>query len=281
MTTTRQAPRKRRRPPRSDWQFPILTDLGMDPKKQKLLVIGASVAGVLAAAVVLVLVITSLGSGYTPERRASAAILQADASLPEVYHSWSSPKLFDPIAERDKDRAPLTEKEVFGQKTLADQGKSADGKKRRLTLKLAVSKVDADCAAAVWGEELLELVQGGGCNQAARGVYLSSDGRYIGQYTLLNLRDGKAATQVVEELKTLYRGGWARPLGTGRSGFPPGAHTEGGGYALGHYVGMVWIGRADGAAPTAKDDFVSFSLTLRGAEKAVYRRVVSITGPAS
>jgi hypothetical protein len=279
---TRQVARKRRRPPRSDWQFPVLTDLGMEPKRQKLLVIVVSVVGVLAAAFGLVVVIGSLGGGYASQQRSGATIVQANEALPEVYHSWASPKLFDPIADRDKDRTPLTEKEVFGQKTLI--GEKAGDKKaaanKRLTLKLAGSKLDADCSAAVWGQ-LLEAVADGGCSQAARGLYVSSDGRYIGQYTLLNLRDGESATEVVEALKTLYRGGWASPLGTGKTAFPPGAHTEGGGYALGHYVGMVWIGRADGADPTPKDDFVGFTLTLRGAEKAVYRRVVSITGPAS
>ncbi|MEU7744856.1 hypothetical protein [Nonomuraea sp. NPDC049158] len=272
MTASRTATRKRRRPPRSDWQFPLLTDLGMDPKKQKLLVIIVSVVGVLAAAFALVAFVNSLGQ-YTPEQRTGAAIVAADAALPEVYHSWASPKLFDPIADRAKDRTPLTEKEVFGQKTLTGE--------KKLTLKLAGSKLDTDCSAAVWGPELLDLVADAECSQAARGVYTSPDGRYVGQYTLLNLGDGKAASELVESLKTLYRGGWARPVGSGKTAFPPGAHTEGGGYALGHYVGLVWIGRADGAAPTPKDDFVSLSLTLRGAEKALYRRVVSVTGPAS
>ncbi|MFD1539992.1 hypothetical protein [Nonomuraea guangzhouensis] len=272
MTAPRTATRKRRRPPPSDWEFPLLSHLGLQPKQQKLIVIISSVLGALAVAFALVVVISSLGE-YTPEQREGAAILQGDSALPEVYHSWASPKLFQPIADRAKDRAPLTEKEVFGQKTLAGE--------KKLTLKLAGSKLDADCSAAVWGENLLELVADGECTQAARGVYTSTDGRYIGQYTLLNLRDGKAASELVDALKTLYRGGWSRPVGTGKTAFPPGGYTEGGGYALGHYVGLVWIGRADGADPTTKDDFVSLSLTLRGAEKAVYRRVVSITGPAS
>ena len=44
---------------------------------------------------------------------------------------------------------------------------------------------------------------------------------------------------------------------------------------MGHYAGLVWIGRADGAEPGARDDFVSLGLTVRGAEKAVFRRVVA------
>ncbi|WP_214317904.1 hypothetical protein [Nonomuraea sediminis] len=261
--------RKRRRPPASDWQLPVLTDLGFQPKQQKLLVIIASIAGVLAAAVGLTLVVTSLGSGYAPERQATAAMLDAGTTLPEVFHGWASPKGLEPIGDRAKDTKPLTEKEVFAQKTLTG------GKK--LTLKLGGTKLDTDCTAALWGAELLDELDG--CTQAARAAYTSADGRYVAQYTLLNLQNVKAAGDFVESLKTLYRGGWVRPLP--EAAFPAGGHSEGGAYALGHYVGLVWIGRADGAEPTPKDDFVSLTLTLRGAEKAVYRRTVDIAGPSS
>ncbi|MER6947788.1 hypothetical protein ABT294_27520 [Nonomuraea sp. NPDC000554] len=268
----RPAPRKRRRTPRSDWQFPILTHLGIQPQRQKLLVIIASVAGVLAMAAGLVTVVASLGE-YAPERQASAAVLALDSDLPVEFHAWSSPKLFAPVGTRAKDAKPLTKEEVFGQRTLTGE--------KKLTLKLAGSRVDNDCAAAMWGEELLDQLGDAGCSQAARGLYVSSDGRYLGQYTLLNLRDGEAATELVDSLKTLYRGGWAKLLDGAKVSFPQGGHTEAGGYALGHYVGLVWIGRADGREPNPKDDFVSLTLALRGAEKAVYRRVVAITGPAS
>src|SRR5690606_13284708 len=68
--------RRRRRPaPRSDWQFPLLTELGLRPDQQKLLVVSVSVVGVLAASVALVLVILSLGS-YTAPARTGAAIAQ-------------------------------------------------------------------------------------------------------------------------------------------------------------------------------------------------------------
>ncbi|WP_043638788.1 hypothetical protein [Nonomuraea candida] len=232
----------------------------------------ATVVGVLAGGAGLVTVVTSLGT-YTPERQASAAVLGPDTVVPEVFHGWNSPKLFDPLAERTKDAKALTQKEVFDQNELAVS--------KKLKLKLVAKKLDSDCSAALWGANLLERVTEAGCTQAARGLYTSSDGRYIGQYTLLNLKDGKSAGELVETLKTLYRGGWVRPLTSSRAAFPPGGYSEAGGYALGHYVGLVWVGRLDGAEPTAKDDFVSLTMALRAAERAVYRRVVSITGPAS
>ncbi|MFI9590917.1 hypothetical protein [Nonomuraea sp. NPDC052265] len=264
--------RKRRRTPRSDWQFPVLTEWGLRPEQQRLIVIIATVIGVVAGATGLVATVGSLGD-YAPEREANAAVLGPDAALPMAYQGWSSPKLFASLADRAKDSKELTEKEVFGQSELAVS--------KKLTLKLAAKRLDADCSAALWGTTLLEKVSDAGCLQAARGLYVSSDGRYVGQYTLLNLKDGQSAGELVESLKTLYRGGWARPLTSSKAAFPAGGYSEGGGYALGHYVGLVWLGKTDGLDPTAKDDFVSVTLALRGAEKSVYRRVVAITGPAS
>ncbi|MBN6054092.1 hypothetical protein JYK22_19280, partial [Nonomuraea sp. RK-328] len=271
VTTTRQAPRKRRRPPRSDWQFPLLTDLGLAPNRQKLIVIVATVVGVVAGACGLVYAIVSLGT-FTPDRKAGGTV-GGDALLPATYHAWSSPKLFEPVLDRAKDAKPLTEKEVFAQKTLTGD--------KKLTLKLAARRLDADCSAAVWGEELRAKVADAECNQAARGLYTSSDGRYIGQYTLLNLRDGQAAGELVESLKVGHRGGWVQALPAGSAAFTQGGYSEGAGYALGHYVGLVWLAKTDGSEPTARDDLVALALTLRGAEKAVYRRVVTITGPQS
>ncbi|MDF2709035.1 hypothetical protein AB0C18_29605 [Nonomuraea muscovyensis] len=270
---TRTASRKRRRTPRSDWQFPLLTDWGLRPEQQRLLVIIASVLGVVAGACGLAAVLLSVGGDYVSERRASAAVGAGGTGIPASYQGWAASKLFDPIADRAKDAKPLTEKEVFATRTLAGE--------KKFRLKVAAKQLDADCAAALWGEALLQFVADAECSQAARGLYTTADGRYVGQYTLLNLRDAQAAAELVEELKTGYRGGWTRPLTTPGAAFPADGHTEAAGYALGHYVGLVWYGRADGAQPTARDDFVSLAITLRGAEKAVYRRVVTITGPAS
>ena len=264
--------RKRRRTPKSDWQFPVLTDIGLRPEQQKLIVIIVTVIGVLAAGVGLVMVVTSIGE-YAPERQADTTVVGPDAALPQVFRGWSSPKLFDPLTERTKDGKALTEKEVFGQSEFVVS--------KKLKLKLVAKKLETDCAGAVWGQRLVEQVSDAGCTQVARGLYASSDGRYVGQYTLLNLKDGKSASELVESLKTLHRGGWARPLVSSKATFPAGGYSEAGGYALGHYVGLVWLGRADGTEPTPKDDFVSLTLALRGAEKALYRRVVTITGPSS
>ncbi|WP_220448935.1 hypothetical protein, partial [Nonomuraea mesophila] len=262
--------RKRRRTPPSDWQFPVLTAWGLRPDQQRLLVIIAVVVGVLAGGTGLVFVVGSLGE-YTPQQRTSAAVIAPGSTLPRIFHGWSSPKLFAPLTDRTKDKRALTKKEVFGEKQLTVT--------KKLKLKLVAKQLDSDCSAALWGQSVVDQVADAGCSQAARGLYASSDGRYVGQYTLLNLKDGESAAALVESLKTDYRGGWTIPLPSSKASFPEGGYSEAGGYALGHYVGLVWLGRTDGAEPTAKDDFVSLTLALRGAEKPVYRRVVSLTGP--
>ncbi|SDL11679.1 hypothetical protein SAMN05421874_11615 [Nonomuraea maritima] len=264
--------RKRRRPPPSDWQFPLLTGMGLRPEQQRVIVIVAMVVVVLAGGVGLVAAINSIGS-YTPAERSGATVLTPNEALPQVFHGWDSPELFAPLSERAKDGKPLTDKEVFGQTELPVA--------KKLKLKLVAKKLDAECAAALLGESLIEQVDDAGCTQAARGLYVSSDRRYVGQYTLLNLKDSESAAELVDALEIQYRGGWTRPLKSTKAVFPAGGYSEAGGYALGHYVGLVWLGRADGTEPDAKDDFVSLTLALRGAEKAIYRRVVSITGPSS
>lgn len=269
MTTVRNTPRKRRRTPPSDWQLPVLTELGFRPKQQRLLVIIGSTFGILAAAVALVLVISGLGGQATPQRQISS-VLDPSLAIPDTFHGWASPKLFDPITDRKADAKPLTDKELFAQKNLAVDKKQ--------TLKMAASALEADCGAALWGQDLLQQVADAGCTQVARAAYLSSDQRYVAQYTLLNVRDGKAAAALVESMKTLYRGGWVKPVDPDKAPFTAGGYSQGGAYALGHYVGLVWLAKVDGTDPTAKDDLVSLALTLRGAEKPIYRRVVAITG---
>lgn len=246
--------------------------MGLQPKQQRLIVIIATIIGVLAGGTGLVVAINSIGD-YSPEQRTSAAVIAPETALPRIFRGWGSPKLFDPVTDRAKDQRALTEKEVFGQSELVVS--------KKLKLKLVAKKLDTDCSAVLWGKNLLELVSDAECTQAARGLYTTSDGRYVGQYTLLNLKDGKSAADLVEQLKTLYRGGWTRPLESAKATFPAGGYSEAGGYALGHYVGLVWLGKVDGTDPGAKDDFVSLTLAMRGAEKAVYRRVATITGPSS
>ncbi|GAA5052526.1 hypothetical protein HNP84_001489 [Thermocatellispora tengchongensis] len=249
----------------------VLARFGITRKQQRILTVIGVTAGSIIALAGLTAAIASLGGGTFDEEPGAAAVAVA-VNLPDDYQGWGSPALFAPIATREADPAPLTTKEVFGAKTL---------KAGRITLRLVASDTVADCGAAIQGQEVADLVAEGGCTQAVRGLYLSADRRYVAQYTMLNLADTEAANTLVEELKTRYRGGWALALASEKAALPVGGHTEGSGHAMGHYAGLVWIARTDGAEPGRTDDFVSLTLAVRGAEKAVYRRVVAKTGVPS
>ncbi|GHH62142.1 hypothetical protein GCM10017673_00630 [Streptosporangium violaceochromogenes] len=262
-------PRRRRRTPAAPPSAPRSREPGLAPFQRRLLVVVGSVAGVVIAVAAFVLAVTAVGNDFAPKRATAAAV--STQPRPDSYRGWASPRLFAPIARSGADPAPLTLKDVFAARTV---------KEGRLTLRLSGTRLDADCSAAAWGELAARLAQAG-CTQAARGSYLSADGRYVAQYTLFNLRDTASADALVRSLGAEYRGGWVVPLGEGRAVFPAGGHTEASGHAMGHYAGLVWIGRADGAEPGAKDDFVSLSLAVRGAEKAVFRRVVAVAPGAA
>ncbi|MDF5755975.1 hypothetical protein [Spongiactinospora sp. TRM90649] len=259
------APRRRRRPPPPP---PIeenaLARFGLDHRQQRILTIIAVAAGVIIAAVVLTYAFASLGGDVRAVQSDSGSGVGQDR--PSAYQGWASTKVFAPIAKREADTRPLTAKEVFGGKTL---------KAGKITLKLAGSTLDQSCAAAVWGTPLVDLLNAGECAQAVRGIYTSADNRYVAQYTLFNLRDTEAADTLVRELETKHRAGWALALTSGRAALPADGHTEASGHAMGHYAGLVWIARKDGAEPEKGDDLVTLSLAVRGAEKAVYRRIVA------
>ncbi|GAA3445853.1 hypothetical protein [Planomonospora venezuelensis] len=259
-------PPKRRGSARAEeWSIPWLEERGLTRGQQKLVVAGGSVIAAVAALTVFMLVVSGLGGGSVPERAETSAA--GTQPRPGAYKGWVSSKVFAPIAQRTADPEPLALKDVFAEKTL---------KEGRITLKLAGSKLDSGCAAAVWGPALADRLTQAGCTQALRGLYTSADGRYVAQYTLFNLRDTASADALVTALTTMHRGGWALALDSGTAAFPAGGHTEASGHAMGHYAGLVWIGRADGAEPDVKDDFVSLALTARRPEKAVFRRVVAV-----
>ncbi|MEO3863842.1 hypothetical protein [Acrocarpospora sp. B8E8] len=286
-------PRKRRPAARPDrWSDSRLAELGLTPVQQKVLLGLGGVAALLVVGLLLTLVVQGVNGTATGPSQLSAGSSIGQAR-PSEYRAWPSLKQFAPIASRDADAKPLTAEEVFATRTL---------KSGKQTLKLAQRQLDSSCASVLWGDELLEQVAAAGCTQAVRGLYTTTvttsakatatptaeptettgapgattRTAYIAQYTLLNLRDAEAANTLVTSLEALHRGGWTLPLKPDQAPFQ--GYSESSGHAMGHYVGLVWIARTDGADPESTDDFITLSLTLREAEKAVYRRVVAATG---
>ncbi|MFF3664827.1 hypothetical protein [Microtetraspora malaysiensis] len=260
--------RKRRsQPPSERWTSDTLAEFGLSVLQQRLVIgIGSVVAGV-ASVVALIFLANMIGSGDVPPAQGSSSL---GGARPGDYRAWSSLKQFAPIANRKTDAAPLTLKELFGGRTV-QAGK--------ITLKRVGVHLDSGCRQSVWGADLVQELSEAGCTQIARGFYTSADGTYIAQYAMLNLADVTAADGLVERLKSLYLGGWMLPLDPAKAGFT--GYTEASGHAMGHYVGLVWIGRADGADPTPQDDFVTLGLAVRDVERALYKRVVAVAGVPS
>ncbi|MEU7937009.1 hypothetical protein [Microbispora bryophytorum] len=245
-----------------------LADLGLDDRQQRVVVWSVTAGGVLAIALVLTLVVNAIGGGQSQSAQVSGEV--PGEGLPASFQSWPSLKELAPIADRKADTAPLTVQEVFGARTLT-AGK--------VTLRRLASRLDQACAGAVWGADLSEALAEAGCGQAVRGLYATADGVYVTQYTLFNLTDATAAQSLAKSMESLYRGAWVQPLESSRAKF--GAYSEANAYVLGHYLGVTWIGRADGAEPGEKDDFIMLGLAAREAEKALFRRVVKVTGVPS
>ncbi|MEO3812868.1 hypothetical protein ABGB17_28030 [Sphaerisporangium sp. B11E5] len=254
---------------RSSFEVPALSERGLSERQQRTLTAVGVVLAVLIGGTGLTFVVSRLGiHDPVPEPGTSAEI---GLPHPEEYQAWPSPALFGPIADRTADRTPLRAEEVFAVKTVRGD---------KLTLKLLNRRLDA-CAPVMWGGSALARLAETGCSQAVRGLYLSADRRYVAQYTLFNMADAKRAGDFVQQMSTLYRGGgWVRALESDAATFGVDGYAEGSGYAMGHYAGFVWVARADGREPTPKDDFVSLTLAARAGEKAVYRRVVAVTGPS-
>lgn len=257
--------RRKRRPsaPVERWGF--LAELGLTAGQQRMVVWGGSVLGVLLAALLLTLLIDKVAGGEETPARGAGSVL--GEGRPETYQAWPSPREFKPIADRKADSAPLTLREVFGARAVT-AGK--------ITLKRIATQADPGCSGAVWGSGLRDLLAKAGCRQALRGLYRSADGAYVAQYTLFDLADVRAANGVVDDLKSSYLGGWTLPLEQGRAAFQ--GYSEASGHAMGHYAGLVWVARADGAEPGERDDFVMLGLAVRDVEKGLYRRIVAVAG---
>ncbi|MBP2702279.1 hypothetical protein JOL79_00530 [Microbispora sp. RL4-1S] len=260
--------KRKRRPtaPAERWTGSALSEFGLSEGQQKVLRWGGSVVGLIALALVLTLTVNAFAGGQT-----AASPAQPDSALgqarPSAFQAWPQVKEFAPIADRKADGSPLTVQELFGARTLSSG---------KVTLRRIAGRLDPGCASVVWGEALAGALSSAGCTQAVRGLYATANGVYVAQYTMFNLADEQAANEFVQSLDTLYRGGWVRPLESQKAAF--GAYSEGSAQAMGHYAGVIWIGRSDGAEPGEKDDFVMLGLAVRSAEKALFRRVVKVAG---
>jgi hypothetical protein len=255
MTTTRQAGRQRqvgrqprRRGPRPGVYFAI-----------------AAALIVLLAAVVVGVVVTK--GGARPETGASVGRPADSGIAPSAYTDAPSTRAFARIDRRKADAKPLTRSEVFSKsaRTVPDGDAHA-------RLALTGSRLDTDCAAAIWGAGLGDELRRGGCTQVVRGAYTAKKAGYAAMVAIFNLADAENADRVVESLGTSAGAGFVIPL-PAAEGFGEGFSIARG-RAMGHYVVISWVRRLDGRGDEQNAALLSLLVTMEG-PKAILNRAAA------
>lgn len=186
---------------------------------------------------------------------------------PSAFQQQTSLPVFRPIARRGPDERPMSAEELF------------DGEVKKLTfkdreLRLRETKSDADCGSAVWGRSLREDLAAGGCTRALRAAYSDPDRKYLGQFAVLDMSDVRAADGILAAFDPNRSTGFVVPLTDKTKDFGKG-YTEATAQAMGHYVVIAWVARADGKND---DSLVSQNVLLMNASEAIYERVQRAKG---
>ncbi len=244
-------------------------------------------AVIMVAALVAVLVLG--GDEGTGRSAAPGPVVGRPAESgvsPSSYSSSPSTGAYAAIEQRSEDAAPLTIEEAFPKRAqkieLPDAG---------VELALKAKRLDGDCAAAVWGSGVGDVLRQGACTQAVRGVYADA-GKKAGQgYALTVAVFNLAGKQDADRLVALLGGGggFVRPLEAEApldrfgQGF-----TMARGLAMGHYAVVAWAQRLDGqddgqidGQGTAQDETLLSLLIEGGKAPSALGRAARATPPAS
>jgi hypothetical protein len=204
------------------------------------------------------------GGGHHGSAVPQVKDVRAEGPGASAYSQAASTAAFAAIADRVKDRKPLTAAEVFATKKITDDDAKA-------SLKLTASSLDSDCTAAIWGTRLAGRLQQGQCTQAARAAY--EDKHFDALVTIFNLANDRAADQVVAEADPKAANGF--PLVPPKATpFDQGFSTARG-VAMGHYAVITWVRHVDGSGDESDAALLSLLVTT-GRPSAV---LVRATGP--
>lgn len=224
------------------------------------------VGGLVAA--IAVIGINMVGSGNEANPTADAPVVTGAA--PSSYSNAPSSAVFAAIGKRSADKRPLTTSEVFTKETKSLADKQAD-----VVLKLRASRIDGNCAAAVWGASLTAELRKAGCTQVVRGLYSDSKGRYAAAVSILNLSGVREADALTKRLSPDVGDGFVRPL-PGEA--PLDKFGQGfslaRGRALGHYSVVAWVQRTDGEGDEEDAKLLSLVITMGKADSAILRRTI-------
>lgn len=188
----------------------------------------------------------------------------AAGQFPTTFVPQSADKDTAKLNSREVDSRPLTIDEVFG------DAKSV--KYRNYRFKLAATKL-TDCKSATWGELLQRNLATYGCTQLLRGAFVSEDQRNTGQFFVLNMASARGSQQALTDLDPEIKGGFVLPLPV--SGLKPFGKGFSAAYAqaIGHYVMISWMQRADGAS-VSLNELIDTSLAVQQEDFAWSRLVL-------
>ncbi|HEU5159643.1 MAG TPA: hypothetical protein VFU43_21800 [Streptosporangiaceae bacterium] len=228
-----------------------------------------------AAALVVVLVagiavLLARGGGAPAARDGAVSRPVAGGAGPAAYSDAPSTQVFAGIDRRSADAKPLTVGEVFPKaaRTLPD-------KDARARLTLADARIDADCAAAIWGLELGEMLRRAGCTQVVRGAYVDKKAGYAAMVAIINLAGAADANRIVDAVGDNSVPGFILPLPRGdrfNEGF-----SLARGRAMGHYGVIGWVRRLDGTGDEQDTALLSLLVTVES-PKAVLDRAAASRG---
>lgn len=195
--------------------------------------------------------------------------------LPTVYQGATTElDVFDPIAERGADAAPLDDSKVFG-------GDAKELEQGDLTMALKGSETTDTCTQWVWGEDLGQSLVDGECTSAVRGVYTDSSDDYVGQVALFDMATADAASATAEILDPRnpdVQPGFLVPMDTSIEGLQTG-YSQASTQAMGHYLAVYWVAPTDGSAPEADDTGLAEAGVLAmDASIWVYEQAVAAKG---
>ncbi|GAA0927003.1 hypothetical protein [Nonomuraea longicatena] len=193
---------------------------------------GVAILGLLAGGLVVMWNMDSPSTAQSAPRRVSAPLPSAP------------PGEFGYAGSRKTDPQPLTVKELFGQKTITQGGR---------TYSLAATKKDKKCGDGVVGDKLVKALKAAKCSQMIRASYRDKSGKIMGTVGIANLSTSRNAAKVAAVggkkrevyLKALPgKDSVTKKLGSGSGAAEVWTH--------GHYAVLVWFQKSDGSAPDKK-----------------------------
>jgi hypothetical protein len=228
------------------------------------------VVALVAAGAVLLTHANGRPSPRAPAGREPAA----GGAAPAAYSDSPSTPVFAGIGRRAADASPLTVQEVFPKAagTLPDTAAHA-------RLKLADSRLDADCGAAIWGRELGEELRRGGCSQVVRGAYLDEKAGYAALVTIINVATAADANRVVDVLGGNSAPGFVLPLPRGDR-FDQGFSVARG-RAMGHYGVIGWVRRLDGKGDEQDGRLLSLLVAIESPKAILDRTAAARVGSST